>query len=66
MKELELRWNSTATPIQMYRKLRMPQFEIKHITPAICQESFHIGEIKFQAQILNFTNNINLSRKKLN
>jgi hypothetical protein len=43
MKELQLSWK-TENPVKLYSGLRMPQFEVEHVTPNVCQESFQIGE----------------------
>ncbi|KAK4325598.1 hypothetical protein Pmani_003840 [Petrolisthes manimaculis] len=41
-RELELEWYADS-PIKMYRRFKLPQFEMKEIKPETCDQSFHIG-----------------------
>ncbi|XP_045133826.1 glycine receptor subunit alpha-4-like isoform X3 [Portunus trituberculatus] len=41
-RELELTWYEDS-PLKMYRRLKLPQFEMKEIKADVCNQSFHIG-----------------------
>ncbi|XP_015930128.1 glycine receptor subunit alphaZ1-like [Parasteatoda tepidariorum] len=41
--ELHLKW-SEKNPVNLFEKLKLPQFEIKNVTTSLCSEKFHIGE----------------------
>lgn len=44
--ELNLRW-SDKNPVNLYEKLKLPQFEIKSVNTSLCSEKFHIGKYIF-------------------
>lgn len=46
IEELRLEWKS-LNPVIMGKGLKMPQFEIKEVSTADCQESFQIGKKRF-------------------
>ncbi|GFS48582.1 glycine receptor subunit alphaZ1 [Trichonephila inaurata madagascariensis] len=41
--ELNLKW-SEENPVNLFEKLKLPQFEIKSVNTSLCSEKFHIGE----------------------
>ncbi|KAK8748389.1 hypothetical protein OTU49_016117, partial [Cherax quadricarinatus] len=56
-RELELVWYEHL-PIKMYKRLKLPQFEIKEIRVDTCNQSFHIGNYSCLQAVFDLRRNI--------
>ncbi|XP_045581084.2 glycine receptor subunit alpha-2 isoform X2 [Procambarus clarkii] len=56
-RELELVWYE-HTPIKMYKRLKLPQFEMKEIRVDSCNQSFHIGNYSCLQAVFDLRRNI--------
>ncbi|XP_050730975.1 glycine receptor subunit alpha-4-like isoform X3 [Eriocheir sinensis] len=56
-RELELTWYEDS-PLKMYRRLKLPQFEIKEIKSDVCNQSFHIGNYSCLQAVFELRRNI--------
>ncbi|XP_050730981.1 glycine receptor subunit alpha-2-like [Eriocheir sinensis] len=56
-RELELTWYEDS-PLKMYRRLKLPQFEMKEIKADVCNQSFHIGNYSCLQAVFELRRNI--------
>ncbi|XP_037776054.1 glycine receptor subunit alpha-4-like isoform X1 [Penaeus monodon] len=56
-RELELVWYDDS-PIKMYKRLKLPQFQIKDIKTETCRQSFHIGNYSCLQAVFELRRNV--------
>ncbi|XP_042856873.1 glycine receptor subunit alpha-2-like isoform X2 [Penaeus japonicus] len=56
-RELELVWYDD-NPIKMYKRLKLPQFQIKDIKTETCRQSFHIGNYSCLQAVFELRRNV--------
>lgn len=56
-RELELLWYREK-PVKMYRRLQLPQFQVKDISVDTCTQSFHIGNYSCLQAVFQLRRNV--------